>query len=352
MSVYKALIDFRDNDNDPMWVKNEDKWSILKIATVSKRDRGKSILELYFTEEEFLQIFIDDNDHTNNSFLIRAALGGNYYGYLFVDEYYESESTWLEGYIFNYFNDENKKLVKEILKLSRPSLMDIDLDGPDADEVGKFFYSFFSDEAGDIGSNYASEYDSALVKGLKDYILKHVCNPFKMFNLIEKSCAEKYYTTVNNFLKVWNLSDSDEQDDVMEMLKNLASKYDLGIEGDLYEDYHSYWDSSYFDEVSFNRNTNTVLERLKDKLIDEFDEFSLKENTKILDKLSNYGYKFDKRYSFPKEKNFGEKSNLTFEFKEVSDGEVKIMLYDGIKTTYGWYDYEELINFLFHPELF
>ena len=60
MSVYKALIDFRDNDNDPMWVKNEDKWSILKIATVSKRDRGKSILELYFTEEEFLQIFIDD----------------------------------------------------------------------------------------------------------------------------------------------------------------------------------------------------------------------------------------------------------------------------------------------------
>jgi hypothetical protein len=28
------------------------------------------------------------------------------------------------------------------------------------------------------------------------------------------------------------------------------------------------------------------------------------------------------------------------------------MLYDGIKATYGWYDYEELINFLFHPELF
>ena len=48
MSLYKALIDFRDNDNDPMWIKQEDTDDIVRVRSINKTKRGKSLLSLDF----------------------------------------------------------------------------------------------------------------------------------------------------------------------------------------------------------------------------------------------------------------------------------------------------------------
>ena len=94
MSLYKALIDFRDNEKDPMWVKNSDDDGIVKIATVSGRNRGKSIIELYFSEEEFMSLFRDskDNDYNNNNYYFNVAFGNyRYYDSVFIDHGYEAD---------------------------------------------------------------------------------------------------------------------------------------------------------------------------------------------------------------------------------------------------------------------
>ena len=46
MSLYKALIDFRDNDNDPMWIRRYDDDNIVRVRSVNKTKRGKSLLYL------------------------------------------------------------------------------------------------------------------------------------------------------------------------------------------------------------------------------------------------------------------------------------------------------------------
>jgi hypothetical protein len=355
MSVYKALIDFRDNENDPMWVKNEDPDGILKIATVSNRNRGKSIVEFFFTEEEFISIFSEqDNDYSNNNFYISIAFHGRRYGNVFLDESYEGDYAWEEGYMFSYFDEENKNLIKEIFKLSRPSLSNVDFNSyDDARDAGSYFQSFFNNQASEIAYDYTSEYDNALIEGLREYIKNKICNPFKNFNIIEKTCREKYYTTVNNLLKVWNDSGVSEDSTVLEMLKQLVVKYDLGIDEDLGEDYHNYFEDRNFDSVGFNRNVNRILERLKDNLEEDFDNEEVKMNGKIFDKLASYGYRFDKRYSFPTQKTFGKKSNNQFIFRDISQGKVKVELVNDYgKNPVNWMDYEELMNFLFHPELF
>ena len=67
MSLYKALIDFRDNNNDPMWIKQADDEDIISVLTISKRDKGKSWLKMEFSQEEYVKMFIEDeNDYSNN----------------------------------------------------------------------------------------------------------------------------------------------------------------------------------------------------------------------------------------------------------------------------------------------
>ena len=55
MSLYKALIDFRDNDNDPMWIRQEDTDDIVRVRSVNKTKRGKSLLFLDFDNMKRMQ---------------------------------------------------------------------------------------------------------------------------------------------------------------------------------------------------------------------------------------------------------------------------------------------------------
>ena len=57
MSLYKALIDFRDNENDPMWISQEDTDDVVRVKTLVKSNRGKSLLGLDFVQEQYLKLF-------------------------------------------------------------------------------------------------------------------------------------------------------------------------------------------------------------------------------------------------------------------------------------------------------
>ena len=352
MSLYKALIDFRDNDNGPMWISQEDTEDIIKVKTLIKVNRGKSLLGLNFSLEEYMKMFIEDeNDYSNNDMLISIAINGGYYSdYVFIDPHYHGEEEMKEGYIFRYFSEDNLKKLESILKIAKPKFSIYIED--DKYEIGKFLLDNFNSEASDICSDYSSEFDSALIGGLKDYVINKFCNVLIDFGIIEKTCASSYYTTVNNLIKVWDNSNSDKDGTIIEMLKDLIKQNNLQLDEDLYEDYYNYYDDKYFDQVSFDRNVERNLDKIYEILEDQMESGEFKENMEIINFIDKQGYRIDKFYEFPKEKTFGKKDLNRFKFNYVSDGKVKIILVKKKETIGFSLNFDQLKNFLFHPELF
>lgn len=353
MSLYKALIDFRDNDNDPMWINQEDTEDIIRVLTINKKDKGKSWLKLQFSQEEYVKLFIEDeNDYSNNDLLISITLGSGHYGdYVFVDPYYHGEEEMKEGYIFRYFSEDNLKKLESILKIARPKFSIYREE--DKDEIGRFLLDNFNTQASDICSDYSSEFDSALIGGMKDYVINKFCNVLTQFAIIEKTCVNYYLSTVNNLIKVWDNSNSDKDGTIIEMLKDLIKQNSLQLDEDLYEDYYNYYDDKYFDQVSFDRNVERNLDRIYEIFEDQMESGEFKENMQIINFLDEKGYRIHKFYEFPKEKTFGKKDLSKFKFDFVEEGKIHIILTHPNKKTKGFsLDLDQLKNFLFQPELF
>ena len=117
MELYKSLLQFRDSNLNPIFVKEADDDRIVKVKRVNETNRGKSLVELRFTEEEYMNIFVDDKDNHNNNASIIAACESRYSGNLFVDTYW-GDDEMRQGYTLSYFNEENITLFRKILKLT------------------------------------------------------------------------------------------------------------------------------------------------------------------------------------------------------------------------------------------
>jgi len=357
MSLYQALIDFRDNNNDAMWIRQEDDEDMLSVLTTNKRDRGKSWLQIrFYNMEDYLNILVDDSDYSYNSTLISIAIGRGYYSdYVFIDGYFEADSCWTEGgYVLSYFNDENLEIIRNILKIVAPQYYNFVVGGRDSEAVGRFFHENFEDEASDIGYQYASVYDDALVKGLRDHIKKSFCDAFSLnFKIIKKVCGMEYLTSVNNLIEIWDESGVSKEAKLSEMLKEFAKEKQLTIQEDLHEDYYNYFDDKNFDSDSFNRDANRVLDKLYDRLLEDNSAEEIKENKRITDKIFSLKYEFGQWEQYPGQKTFGKKNPRKFKFLKVDQGQVLVELWSDFgKNPQSWMDYDELMNFLYHPELF
>lgn len=354
MSLYKALIDFRDNNNDAMWIRQADDEDMLSVLTTNKRDRGKSWLQIrFYGMEDYMNLLADDIGY--NSTLISIALGRGYYSdYVFIDGYFEADSCWTEGgYVLSYFNDENLEIIRNILKIVAPQYYNFVVGGRDSESVGRFFHENFEDEASEIGYEYAREYDATLIVGLREHVEKSFCDAFSDFKIIKKVCGREYLTTVSNLIKMWDESEASEDSKLTQMLKEFAEKKQLTIQEDLHEDYYNYFDDKNFDSDSFNRDTNRVLEKLYDRLLEKNSAEEIKENKRITDKIFSLKYEFGQWEKYPGQKTFGEKNPKKFKFLKVDQGQVLVELWNDFgKNPQSWMDYDELMNFLYHPELF
>lgn len=350
MSLYKLLLDFRDDKIDAKSVNYEDRDDSLKIRTVSSKNRGKSLVEIYFYDsDDYFKLFVDEDDHNNNVYLLNVALGRGYYDYVFMDSY-STDDEFRYGAI-NYLNDDNLKKLKNCIKLVNPSF-DFSIH---TEELANEFMRLFEDDANDIGNDYLGLYDEALIEGLRQYISKRVCNVLQDFGIFETSCGKKYYSTVNQIIKIIENSGEFEADGFITILKKLIEKNNLIIDEDLFDDYYSYFDLNNFDEESFNRNAERVLDRVEEKIMEEIEEGTLQENIKIMNFLEKRDMKVGIWYKFPSEKSFGKEYNKILRVDKVNDGEITITvkMKDGSKD---WETYaitlDEFIKFLFNPELF
>jgi hypothetical protein len=353
MELYQALIQFRDSDLDPLFVREADDDRVVQITRVTK-NRGKSLVQLRFTEEEFMKIFIDDeNDYSNTASMI-AACESRYTENLFVDGYWGDEEL-REGYVFHYFNEENIKLLRDILKLVNPPLANFELHNPE--KTGRFLYDMFGNIIDDIGSYYADYYDETLRKGCLDYVQKKLCKKFDNYGIIERSCREHYVTTVDLLIGFWDQTKTPHDESIIDMLKNFVSQNNLEFDEDLYEDYYSYWDNENWDGDGFNREVNRILEKIHDKITDDMSPEDLENVKKFYELIEKLNMKVGDWQNFPKEKTFGKiDGKKIFNIQNMEDGKVNV-LYKANKENY--HDVkkmsvplEDFYNFLYHPELF
>ena len=357
MSLYKALIDFRDNDNDPMWIRQEDTDDIVRVRSVNKTKRGKSLLFLDFDNETYIKMFTESEDRdNNNSFLLNVALGRAYYGdSVFIDTYDFGNEEMKEGAIFRYFSNENMNLLKKILRIASPRLLTKMEDK--YDEIGRWLLLNFERNASEIGSVFGYEYDSALVQGLGQYINQKFCNVFTPYGIVEKTCASEYYTTVDNLIKFWDNSGAGKELSITEMFKFFILEKGLELDEDLFDDYYSFYDNANFDQMSFDRTVDRELESILEKLEEQQEDGTLNQNLELYEFISKQNYQFDVWYPPKSEKTFGkvekDRSKINyFKFDELTDGEIQVLIQTPLGVKKSSMDLDRLKLFLYHPELF
>lgn len=361
MSVlYETLVEFVNGETTANRVSFFDSENIIRITRVNDNNRGKSLVYLNFSYEEYIKLFITEEGEYNNNYLINVAFdrSGYYGGNVFIDSY-STDNDWDEGYGFQQFNDENLVKVENILRLLRPELSDTDLrnhgiDSQNIVEISNFLRQEFSNEVDQMIYDYTDYYDNALVEGMRWYVKDKLCNKLMNFGIFEKKCATVYMTTVSNIITLWDKSGVDKEGYLTDVLKSLIKENDLEFDEDLFEDYYAYYDSKNFDYEGYNREVGRELDRILNK-IEEGDNFEkYKKNADLYEKLSKLKYdKFNKWYEFPKQKSFGKESDARFNIVGVQDGKIHVLR----RATYGhttneFMDYETFMNFLYHPELF
>jgi hypothetical protein len=355
MELYQALVQFRDSNLGPFFVREADDDRIIKVIRVNEKNRGKSLVELRFTEEEYMNIFIDDKDNHNNNASIIAACESRYSGNLFVDTYW-GDDEMRQGYTLHYFNEENLTLFKNIIKLVNPPLANFQIGNNE--DVGEFFYQNFSNEADEIGGYYADYYDETLKAGCLEYVNKKLCGKFDNFGIIEKECKEVYLTTVSSLIHFWDKTKTPHEDSLIDMFKNFVGQNNLEFDEDLYDDYYSYWSPENWDNDGFNREVNRILDRLYNRLVEDIDPEELEKMQKFYKLLDKFNYSAGHQWhNFPVQKTFGKKNeNKIFRIEGFEDGKIKILHKPDKNNYYGveklLVDVDDFYNFLYHPELF
>jgi hypothetical protein len=353
MGLLNALIDIKEGKLSPDMLSKFDSDDILSIKKVNK-NLGNCVVRLKFDEEQYFSIFYDtENDHTNNGFYLRAAFGGNYYrtqDYIFVDGYYMGREDWREGYVLSYFNDENIQKFKEILKYVSPELSDFNTLTDDDKKIKacRLIDELFPNEINDIGTEYATLYDNALLEGMKYYVRDQLCDKFSFINIFEQSCISIYFTTVNYLIKLWERTSSSDDDGILEVLRKLIDNNNLGLE-DLSDDYLSYFDYSNFDSDGFNQEVERQLEEIFEKVSEDKESYT--QNLKIMNILSKYGIKFDTFNQFPSQKFYGEQDyGYIFSPMKISDGVLTVVVQKNKKSHTIKVSHDKLNDFLLHPE--
>jgi hypothetical protein len=326
MELYQALVQFRDSNLGPFFVREADDDRIIKVIRVNEKNRGKSLVELRFTEEEYMSIFIDDKNNYNNNASVIAACESRYSGNLFVDTYW-GDDEMRGGYPLHYLNEENLTLFKNIIKLVNPPLANFQIGNNE--DVGEFF----------------------------EYVNKKLCGKFDNFGIIEKECKEVYLTTVSSLIYFWDKTKTPHEASLIDMFKNFVEQNNLEFDEDLYEDYYSYWSSENWDNYGFNREVNRILDRLHDKLVEDIDPEELEKMQKFYKLLDKLNYSAGQWNNFPVQKTFGKKNeNKIFRIEGFEDGKVKILHKPDKNNYYGvekmYVEVDDFYNFLYHPELF
>jgi hypothetical protein len=214
------------------------------------------------------------------------------------------DSEWDEGYIIDKFNDENTKLLREILKYILPTYVNADLSDYEVrSNIAKTLQKMFDRETSDISYEYQSEMDRATEIGVRDTVESELCDYFEKygFKKSSKKCFGEYQTTINNLIKLFE-EHQPEKSTIESLLYRITEDDSVGGWS---ENSYEMIDWNAFDEEGFQREVERNLEKIKDK-IEENENFP--QYKEMFDKITEK-YQIDKWYKLPRNKDISFRIN-------------------------------------------
>ena len=302
------------------------------------RENGITILR-FDNVEDYFKLF-DMNDYDVRS----LANIFSYYGYHEYFSSYQASEDWDQGYVLNYFDNENNELLHNIFNILSPGL-DVN-DNKNNEKMAEMLVTTFQRQVSNITDEYFSQVDSAMTKAVEDDAKDELCKIFEDDGIYNnESCFYKYFTTVDNLIKLYDRLNCKSLPPY-EMLKKLGHTKD--VHGDYGVEVYELNYMENFDEEEFNRVTKSNLESMLESMEDSDLFVNIEEYKEIVNKLKKFV--FGKWYTVPKDKNKMFKiinvdpktNNIVFEYKRTMTQ----------KFEQGSLPYERFNLFLYHPELF
>lgn len=351
MTLYEALKKFVSGEYESNFARDFNySYDNLKLSKINENDLSKSIMYLMMDREEFLKMIQEDSsrNYDNNDYYISVAVGGGYHNKVFVDSY-SAEQDFAEGYTIRYFSEENIEKVKEILKLINKKLLTQFIQGGNDEIVSQYLLLKFPNECESIAYEYSDYHDQALVEGMKQYLLQKGCGILNKFKIMEMQCQRKYVTTVGNILKLYGQY-GHENEDILTLLHKIINANGLQDEDDYGDDYYAYFEDKNFDSEGFNSWVGGQLDKMIDKIEEDFDPELIEKENKLYDLMEKLNYTFNRWYHFPEEK---QKPGPKFMIEKLEDGKIVVAYNEMYKSIQHFkMGFEDFINFLYHPELF
>lgn len=311
-----------------------------KLIYDIRHTRGSNSIKVVITfddDDDFLDVL---NVHDDDRYNWRRFMGNYYTGDL---DTYRYEDEWDDGYILEIFNDENKELVNEILKLTKPNLR-VGVDSNE--EISKFLHNTF-DEIEDLVYDHAEQREECIYEGAKKFIMKETDNPFKKFGIVQKSHSYKFETTVSIILKLYRLLKA-EDEDLKGLLTKLHEKYpqyeNIGSWDDLV--YEGWCDD--FDSELEQSNFKKHLEKILDDLMENFEGYDFEGYNQLYITVMKLGG-FNKWINIP-DKNM----SVIFNSLDEKTNKLTLTVHKSGKTPHKRIvnNLDELNLTLYQPELF
>lgn len=334
--------------------KRVDRWdlrdadSCLSKIVFNEKNPGKSMIELHFDESEYFGFFeFTEGDWDKR--ILEGLFGGGYGGYgleIFDGDwaYYE----WKEGYIIRNINDENEKLLEEILIQASPTILDFKNKDDEKyySSIAEFLSDNFSRESDNITNEYQEQLNEGADKKIKEYAISDIGDPFRNYGVFVKGNTyfTNYMTTVNILLSLYSIT-GNKTASIPEMFENLGKSLDLNI-GSYNEIGFESWD---IDTEKWNDVVKTNLEEILVKIAENPEKYEgTRKYGEVLQTLNKMGYDIGKFYKLPYNK------SDSFRITNVNKETLRITLehFIGNEGTVKSYSLEEFNNFLNSPELF
>jgi hypothetical protein len=301
----------------------------------NKSNPAKSLVRISFSDmDEYVKLFdLDDDDKWFVDIMF-----SHYDNYEFQDSSYASDE-WLEGYLFGWFNDENRAKLREIVSLVAPQYANLSSDDENSG-AAKLLDEMFPREVEDIYDDWVSEYNACKNRAGKESVIQDLCGVFNNYGIVEKTCFSDYYTTVGILVSLYK-QEKDTNFSISEVLSSILKRKEYG---NWYE--YMYEIECYdFDYDSFHRWTERQLDKIYEKLEDSDEFTNVNEYSRIFREVQK---------KYPKDNRNTTKSGKEFFFRGVDPKNNRILVQ--VATKDGWqdrsYSEDEFNNFIVSPELF
>ena len=242
----------------------------MEVKHYNKTNPGKSFIKLTFEEEEFLKLIDDLSEYDIQDAMNLLNVHRYRYHYREPQEYLSwdsAEDDFKEGYHFGQFDEENRDILKELIKYS-PNVENIE----DDSNIANFLLDHDKEWGYDVSNmitEYQNRYNECMEDALGEMVKSELSDILNPYNIVEKELLTEYVTIASNLVRLYEETDSQDLS-IKELIKKLITKLDRNF-GNYSEDV---WNvgCQHFDSETYNKDINYYLKRILEKVEESLDD--------------------------------------------------------------------------------